>query len=269
MTTPIRGHKPGGWWTLILIATGFNLLFEYALRGINNLQTQPYLPVILTVIYLVYFTMLEDLIVRFRLNDVHLMVITFFFGTVYISFISGVAFISPTAAGINWGRLLYINLIWWGALQGVLTFYIANRLSLRDWGHRRLGWIGWSVAILVNLVVIRMFQRSELIPKARPTGLIAVLIVLAATLVLFRLMVPRTASQAAPPEFKRSLFLDGLAALTTLFFLFAAVFLTFDPIQAGTSNVNAASLRLVSIWTAVLAVFMLGYRLYSRRGISV
>ena len=51
-------------WRTVLVATGFNLLFEYSMRGINT--------------------------------------------------------------------LLSVVVVWWGGLQSVMTFYVANRIAPRD-----------------------------------------------------------------------------------------------------------------------------------------
>ncbi len=269
MNTQTAGRGTGNRWAIVLIAVGFNLLFEYALRGINNLRVQPGLPLILFIAYFTYFTMLEDLIVRHRLLDYQLMIASFFFGTVYVCLVAGIAFDKPQAFGLNWSGLLFVNLIWWGPLQAVLTFYLANRLAPRDWNHLRLGGLGWGVMLLLNGLIVVIFQRSGVIPKGTPVGLGTMIVILIVVAVLFRWTLPGASARAVSSAFQKGGVMDLLSALTVFIFLVCAVLLTSDPVRSGASNVNNVSLRIVSGWTVLLALVMLGYRLISKRPIPV
>lgn len=258
----------GNRWKIVLIATGFNLLFEYSMRGINNFPKQPVLPLILFAAYFTYFTMLEDLIVRFRLGDYHLFVASFFFGTIYVCLVSGAAFTPPLILGINWGYLLFINLVWWGAVQAVLTFYIANRLSPREWSHALLSKKGWTLMMFLNGFVVLLFQLSGVIPQGTLSGIIVMVIILTASALIFWKLQPKQEEKASP-EFKRSRVMDYLSIATAAVFFVCAVFLIFDPSHLGASNVNLTSVRIVSIWTTILAIIMLVYRLHTKRPIPV
>ena len=83
------GRGSGRQWPLILAATGFNLLFEYSWRGVNNIIQVPLLFVALFILYMTLFTILDDLIVEFRLRDYHLVIAAFFYGTIYEFLASG------------------------------------------------------------------------------------------------------------------------------------------------------------------------------------
>ncbi|MEM3726573.1 MAG: hypothetical protein QXK98_06920, partial [Candidatus Bathyarchaeia archaeon] len=69
-------------WNIVLAATGFNLLFEYSMRGINDLNLRPLLPLFLFWVYFPYFALLEDSITKYRLKDYNIVIAGFFFGTV-------------------------------------------------------------------------------------------------------------------------------------------------------------------------------------------
>ncbi|MFB0563776.1 MAG: hypothetical protein ACETWM_21475 [Candidatus Lokiarchaeia archaeon] len=263
------GFEVGNRWKIVLFATGFNLLFEYSMRGINNLVVQPVLPLILFTAYFTYFTMLEDLIVRYRLKDYHLIVASFFFGTVYVCLVSGAAFSAPRVLGINWGSLLFINLVWWGALQAVMTLYIANRVVPRDWDHPLLSKTGWGVMLFLNGMVVLLFQLSGVIPQGTLTGIIVMSIILVITAVIFWRILPEKSQRPSYPDFERSRAMDYLSVATAFIFFVCAVFLIFDPTKLGASNVNLLSVQIVLVWTTILAIIMLVYRLYSKRAISV
>lgn len=253
-------------WKIILIATAFNVLFEYSLRGINNLKVQPVLPFVLIATYFTLFTMIEDLIVRYKLKAYQLMILSFFYGTIYLAYISGLAFIKPSFLGIAWLPLIYVNVVWWGALQAVLTFYFANRICVRDWNHPRLSQKGWIICVGVNFFSIYLFQKSGVIPAGTPIGKLTMLTILIITLVAFTATLTK---KTTIRRFQNSKLLNFLSLLTVLLFIFSAIFLTHDPILAATSNVNALSLKIISVYTLVVSVILLGYRFITKKEISV
>lgn len=265
----MKNFETSSGWKIILIATGFNLLFEYSMRGINNLVVQPFLPPILFTAYFTYFTMLEDLIVRYNLKDYHLIVVAFFFGTIYKSLVSGTAVMPPLILGINWGSLLHTNLVWWGPLQTVMALYMANRLTPRDWNHSLLSKKGWGAMLALNGSVVLLFQLSGSIPKITLVGVIVMATILIVTALLFRRILPGKYERSSPLMFKKDRVMDYLNAFTVIIFFVCAVFLIHDPIKAGTSNVNRTSLQIVMVWTTILALVLLVYRLYTKRSIPV
>ena len=115
-------------WKIVFAAVSFNLLFEYSMRGVNNLVADPLLLLFLFLVYFPYFTILEDFITKYRLKDHNIVIAGFFFGTAFTLFVPATQFVEPQALGINWTAFLFVNIFWWGTIQGVLTFYIATRL---------------------------------------------------------------------------------------------------------------------------------------------
>ncbi len=253
-------------WRIVAVATLFNILFEYSLRGVNNLRVQPYLPFILFPIYFTLFTMVEDLIVRFKLKDYHVLILSFFYGTIYITWISGIVFVPPLFLGIKWSALFFINIAWWGFLQAILTFYLANALGRRDWNHPRLSRLGWVVCIGVQLVAIRLFQGSGVIPHGTPLGKFMILIVL---LISFTVFLKSLSGKREITEFRKSKFLNMLCFATICLFIFSAIILTGDPVRSDTSNINATSLKLISWWTVIVSLALIGERYVSKKEISV
>ncbi len=256
-------------WKIILIAAAFNLLLEYSLRGINNIPAQPFLPFVLFISYFTYFTMLEDLIIRFKLKDFHLMAISFFYGTIYLAFVSGILFIPPLFLGIRWGSMLFVNLVWWGAVQAVMTFYLANRLAKRNWQHGRMSKTGWAVMLFLNFLVILIFKFGGQIPNGTPIGYAAFILILFFNLLLIWKIWPKEDALKENLSFRKSNFMDILSFLTVALFVFSAIFLTFDPIRSLTSNVNQTALNVISWWSLIAAILMLVHRILSKKSISV
>lgn len=230
-------------WKTVSAATAFNMLFEYSMRGFNNLSVQPLLPFVLFTFYFSLYAMLEDLIVKYRLKDYHLIMAAFFFGTAYQFLVSGSALLHPSFLGVDWTNLVFVVVVWWGNLQSIVTFYFANRIAPRDWNHL-LSKKGWVAALIINCLMIMLFQLSGAIPKPTIPQLTIMLLVMAFAAVLFTTALPKSISNSSQ-TFNRSRFMDFFAASTVGIFLFCAMFLTFDPVRAKTSNVNATATAVV------------------------
>jgi len=262
-------RKMSGMWKRVIVATAFNLLFEYSMRGINNLPSQPVLPLILFTTYFTLFGMIEDIIARYRLRDHHLIVMAFSFGIIYQCFVSGAAFSPPLFLGISWRSVFFVILVWWGGIQTVMTFYLANRIVPRDWFRQRLPKMTWVTLLSINLSMILLFQLSGRIPRGTVIGVTMMLLVLLVSVALLLKMLPRVQERQTAPEFKRTQVMDLLAGLSIIIFIICAVFLTFDPTQYVASNINRTATRIVVNWSILSALIMLGYRLHSKVPISV
>lgn len=254
-------------WRIIIVAVMFNMLFEYSLRGLNNLRVLPILPFILVLFYFTYYTILEDLIVRYRFKDYNLLLLTFIFGLVYGMFISGDVFFNPQILGVNFTNMLYGNFIWGGLVQGVMTFYIANRLSPRDWNHKRLTKTGWIVLVTLNIFVILLFQLSGKISKGTIMGFLTISMLIA----LFSVMFWKTFSNKSrnEPLILKSMFFDVMSTATVAVFLMCATVFTYDPIMVGASMVNATSLKVILAWTTILAICTIAHRLATKKPIPI
>lgn len=258
----------GGRWSIPFIATGVNLLFEYSMRGVNDLSVRPVLPLFLFLWYFPYFTLLNDLILRYRLRDYHLVVAAFFFGSAF-------ALLAPFEAsdpagflGVNWTSFLFVNLAWWGAVQGVMTLYIADRLAPRDWQRSplprgaRAGFVLW---LLLVILLFRQFTPG--LPSWTATGAATMVVLAAASALLLWKLLPERS--APPPSLGGDKVMDTLASGSIILCVFSAVFLTFDSIMLGVHPVNQTAVRVIVGWTLVAAPAMLARRLLSGRPIPV
>jgi len=254
------------------MATLFNLLAEYSLRGINSLPVHPVLPLFLFLVYLAYFTMIEDLIVRYRLKDYHVFVAAFFFTLLFqLLFPQGGVFVPPLVLGINWSVLLFVNLIFWCPIQTVMALYLANRTTPRDWDHALLSRAGWGLSFFV-FVSLALLARLLTKGFAQVTlvGIMVMIGLIGATALAFRRLLPGPRERASLPEaFRKDTVMDYLGAFTVAFFLVSAVFLTRDPTYSYAHPVNRTALHVVMIGSTVVALSMLIHRVFSRRPISV
>jgi len=114
--------------------------------------------------------------------------------------------------------------------------------------------------------VVVLFQLSGYVPKGTVAGMVSMVIVLIATLIIFWRILPK--DERIYVEFERSRLMDYLSVITVAVFV-VSMFLVFDPTRLVASNVNLTAVRIVTVWTAILAVIMLAYRLYSKKEIPV
>lgn len=164
----------------ILLCTLFNLLFEYSARGIEEFAQRPWLVLALFGIYFTYFAMLEDLILRFKLKNYEIFLVAFAYGLFPIAFLTGNLYNKEIYsgiifAGVNIGTLIIIGIFAWGVVQGMVTLYLGNRLSPRDWDHPRMGKIGWILALLYQTMVMIYASTNPRTPRAANRSVISCL----------------------------------------------------------------------------------------------
>ncbi len=255
---------------IILIATLFNLSFELALRGIAGIFVRPGFIIGLFLIYFAYYSIVEDLIRRYRITNIQLLLVAFAFGLLPETFLTGTIFIPPLTFGINIVAIIGINIIWWGFTQGLLTMYFANRLVKRDWSESPMSKSGWilSVGFLIAVFMLN-FLSSKTITRGPGIGYIIVLVVFFALFfyLKFRLKSP----QQNPYEFERSYFLDLLVIGSLVMFLFSGLVLAQNPTFDSGSNsvITKNAVEFVKNITRVTFAGTLIYYIVRRRQITI
>lgn len=262
----------GNRWKTVLIVTLVNLLMEYSVRGINNLREIPLLPLALFLNYFPYFAMIEDLIGKYRLKDYQVFVAALCFGLLWQLLGPSAVFFPPLVLGVNWGILLFVNLVWWAPIQTVLAFYIANRvLPRQEWDSPLLSKAGWVLSLILFVSVTLAFRVSVPgFPLVRPPQIIIMGGLILAAAAAFRRILPSPRQLSSPPPlFEKDRVLDGISAGMILFLLYCALFLTSQPSVVYVSHVNITALRAVLKASLLVAGAMLAHRLRSRRPIPV
>lgn len=254
--------KIGNRWKLVLLATFFNLSFEYAFRGYTEFLTRPFQPLFLFGAYFAFYTILEDLIVRFKLTNYQLVLAIWPLGLIPMALGTGVLFHQPLFFGINWVNLFFIELLWWGILQAILTFYFANRIVPRDWNHPRMGKLEWLLAlgyVAGGFGFIRMVRPP--VAPGTPIGyfMFTLLLIVPVIILYFDLKKDRQRSRKSW-KFEKSKVLDVLSFGTLVLFLFLGTYFgghqTFD--TASSALINPTARLLINRWTFIYsAVFLL------------
>lgn len=246
---------------IVLLATLFNLSFEYSLRGASILFTKPQLFISLVVTYFALYSMVEDLIVRLKLKDYQVLLLTSIYMMVYMAFITGVIFEKPYFLGINPVNLIFVGILWSGIIQGPLTFYFANRIQARDWNHPKMSTLGWSLCLLTTIFVwIIHYLGNPYKAIGLPVGYLIWGLSEAFLVVLLFLTIKKNKS-TAQVNFVKSPVLDFLAFGTFFIFLFSLFFLTRGQFISVATEVNRPALVVVNLWTVFLSTILTIFRL--------
>ncbi|KYK32633.1 MAG: hypothetical protein HXS46_04565 [Theionarchaea archaeon] len=259
-------------FSLILYCAIFNLLFEYSARGLPQFISRPLFMFALFGIYFTYFSMLEDLIVRFRLKNYQIFLCAFLYGLFPIAFLTGNLFNTNVysgimLAGVNMGTLIIIGILAWGVVQGIITLYFANRLQTRDWNHPRMGKVGWTSAVLYQLLVMIYAHRNPVTPRGTPLGYLVfgLLVIVAVTLFIRSLKIPKPSIQ----PFQPSKFMDFLAfGSVAIFFILGTFFISGAQIVTS-QPLNLLAVTLENIWVIFCGLTFFIYRLQKKSDVVV
>lgn len=256
--------------SIIVLATVFNLLFEYSVGGVNRLVQRPLTILWLFFIYFCLFSMLEDLIRRFRITNLEVAVFAVCFGIFPELYLTGSIFTEPLVLGINWESFVTINVVWWGTLQSLVTLYFANRLVPRRWEDERyMGWLGWvlCIAYIAFLCAVSM-TTSDTLRRGPVVGYAiasAVQVCGAAYLVL---NIDRREPRAKY-AFEPHPLLDLVAFGSVAAFLLIGTFVAGTNATSQEGNVlELNSLLLATLWTFMVFAGVLAFYAWKRRPIA-
>lgn len=260
-------------WKIILLAALFNLSFEYAFRGYTEFFTRPFQPLFLFGAYFAFYTILEDLIVRFKLTNYQLVLAIWPLGLIPMALGTGLLFDQPQLLGINWTNFFFITFLWWGILQAILTFYFANRLVQRDWGHPRLGKLGWLISlgyVIGSFGFVRLMK-----PPASPgtpiSYLMFIFLLIIPIIILYFDLQTDKHKQRQAWKFDSSRVLDFLTFGSLLLFLFLSTYFgahqTFD--VASSSQINPTARLIIIGWTFIYSAVFLFYRWFKKKNVTI
>ena len=250
---------------IVLVATVFNLLFEYSMRGTGLFQRGFFL---LFFLYFSYYSLVEDLIVKYRITNRQLIILAFCFGVIPEAFLTGVLFLPPLIVGVNMLYFLFINVVWWGCLQGLLTFYFATRLVRRDWNHRRLSWFGWGIRLTyIGCVALSSFVYSPVLPKGPVAGYVVVFVTIIVG-VAYLYHVLRNPQQDVYTV-HRSALLDLLSFASVCVFLILGTFVATTQTRVGGSLINGLAAQWSTVWTVIVFCGVIIYYVVHKKQITI
>jgi hypothetical protein len=251
---------------IVLLATVFSILFEYSMRGIGGLFHRGIF--LLFFLYLSYYSLVEDLIVKYKITNKQLIIIAFCFGVIPEAFLTGSIFSPPLYMGINISRFIFINFVWWGFLQGLVTFYFANRIVNRTWYHRKLNYFGWGIRIIyIACVSIFTFFASPVLPKGPVIGYIVVFGTIALGFIYIKKNLTTPQQDVYP--FEQSYILDFLSFGSVIIFIILGTFVATTQALMEGSLLNVKAAQLSSAWTVVVFIGVIIYYLFHKKQITI
>lgn len=260
-------------WKIIFVAAIFNLSFEYAFRGYSEFLARPLQTIFLFGTYFALYTILEDVIVRFKLSNYQLVLAIWPLGLIPMALGTGVLFYQPQLLGINWINFFFITFLWWGILQAIFTFYFANRIAPRNWDHPRLGRIGWTLALgfLIGGFVLIKIMKPPVSPGTPIGYLIWLILSIIPIVYLYYDIHKRKQQQKKPWTFTPSRVLDFLSFGSLALFLFLGTYLgdhqTLD--QASSSFINPTALLIINRWTFIYSVVFLLNQWLKKKDVTI
>ncbi|KYK36209.1 MAG: hypothetical protein HXS46_06185 [Theionarchaea archaeon] len=253
-------------YKIVLLAAAFSLLFEYSMRGIGGLFRSGFF--LLFFLYCSYYSLVEDLIVRYRITNKQLLVVAFCFGVVPEAFLTGAIFAPPLNLGVNIARFFFINIVWWGCLQGLVTFYFATRIVQRDWNHRTLGYFGWGIRLAyIAGVSVLTFFRSPVLPRGPLTGYIIVFFTIALGVVYLKHTLK--SPQQDVYAFRKSALLDFLSFGSVFVFLGLGTFVATTQTLVEGSLLNLLASQVSTVWTVIVFCGVVIYYVHRRKQITI
>ncbi|GAB4161564.1 MAG: hypothetical protein Fur0021_34820 [Candidatus Promineifilaceae bacterium] len=256
-------------FSIIFYCVLFNLLFEYSARGLGFTLERPIFYLFMAGIYASYYAIFEDLIVRFKLTNLQIALFSVFWSFYPTTFITN-NLINPRTysginiLGINLGALLFISLFAWPFLQGIFTFYLANRLAPRDWNHPRMGVIGYALAIGYLLIIPIINRPAETVANVRFITYAAVFLLMLFVLGAFIFSVRRGRREKAP-TFERLPFMDFLVFASVIILFVLGTFFYRGEQVTTTQALSQRAVVIQHAWLALSAILFLIYRLFIRR----
>lgn len=207
------------------MVTLFSMFAEYWVRGRYTFQKPIYEWIIMFVFYFALFKMADDLVRRFRLKDYQLFLFAATFGMVQETFNTGGAVGGVTVFGINPGGIIF-PLLMWGVIQTLLGFYFGRRVLGMSMEHRKMGKLGWALAIGINVVVlIGVLSEKKSFGTFMGYG-ICILIVAILLFMLIRSIKRSQPQEEAVANFKRVRLLDLVITIYFIVGIISGTFLT-------------------------------------------
>jgi len=216
--------------------------------------------------------MLEDFIARYKFEDKHVVLFSSCYGTLYFFISSNIYSINPWFFGVNLGMLLFVSIVWWAFYQTLFPLYLSHRLFSRDWNRDYLSKAKWIIVFGVHLLANFLIVISPATIIGTPIGYITTVLIAAIfAIFLIKSLKNRNDKDSINlenqeiTELEQFKILDILGIISFILMSFSAIFLILDPIQAGSSRVNATALTIIIIWTFIVMITELFILIFKRK----
>ena len=254
-------------WKVVLIATAYNLLFEYSVRSIYDLIARPFLPLILFLTYFSFFIIIYNFKERFRPADYQLCMFVMALSILYsVFFLPGTYFfIEPKIFGVNWLLFIWIHLFWWSIFQTIMPFYIARRLGFEGVSGHPTSKLWLLLALVIYISTGLFFKAKVYYPPVEARG--AGLALIIAFSLLFMLWKDKNRRNHIESGYSK--LIDLLALLTIIVMIVCVFFVPYTPSKILYHSINKTGENIMAVWSTFTTILLIFYRIATRKPIPI
>ncbi|MGD2249768.1 MAG: hypothetical protein PVF58_15270 [Candidatus Methanofastidiosia archaeon] len=174
----------------IAICVSFNVLLEFWVHGVSGFLNFV-LVISLILMYVSLFIMIEDLIVRYKLKDYHVLLLAFSYGLFQETFNTGSVFNNPQIFGVNVFNIIMVNVLWWGIIQCLYSRYFAVQIVGESKKESKTSIYGWIFAIGFNMLLFLGSVFESHLPEGTSSGyIISIGLIISGLVAFFVLKTP-------------------------------------------------------------------------------
>ncbi len=256
MKTPLLSFNRNSPKTkLILVCVVFNLLLELWVHGIGGFLN-PVLTISLFLIYLSYFLILVDLIVRLNLRDYHVLLIGFIYGMLQETLNTGSVFNEAFLLGVNPINIFMANVLWWGILQSAFAYYFAKTIVQDSENEfEKMGLRGWMFAIGINVFFFAVLGIEGNYPDGTAIGYLVSLTLVVIAIALFVIDIKKKTKDIL--RIKHIRFVDTLMRIQIIVCVVMGIMHTFI--------LGVVALYLFLLWSVFTGIVYLTFSLKGHR----
>lgn len=246
----------------IFVCVIFNLVYEFAFRGFAGFLTVPVLLPLLTVFYISYYSFLNYLIQKFKLHNYELFAVITLIGLpVSISF-------NGFRQKLEFGMFFIQDFSWAFVLQGLFTFYLANRFFPRDWNEPLSSKKGVFFSLLgIILTISAFFKGTKVLERDyHPLSILITFFYFGFWLIF--LLVSLKFAKHQMWGFTRSKLLDFIT-ISTFFICLILGLIPFPVSVVANSVVRTPAILVFVGWTFIFTAVYLYYRLKNKREVPI
>ncbi|NVM02363.1 MAG: hypothetical protein HWN67_08500 [Candidatus Helarchaeota archaeon] len=255
-------------WKMIIFCTFYNLLFEFSMRGISGFLDR-FLAFWLFWVYFAFFNMVIHIAIISYGSERAVLASTATFGIIPATFVTGVVFINPDFTGLNTIILIIVLIVWWGILQTWFPLYMSGKLFGEQILDGKLNKIGW-ILCLVYIAVFTLIAFTGATKGALHGYIISIIIF--SLLFIWTFIEIWKANQVGKKElidneqnlFDSRLLEFGFYATVIISFISGLILPLFDK-PIGDPHIYPKSLWLMSIWSILLMIITLIYKLKEKK----
>ena len=141
-------------------------------------------------------------------------------------------------------------------MQSIVTFYFANRINVRAWGHPRMGKVGWGLCIGYQLLMVVAARSNPYRPRGAPLSYVVALLLMILVAALFVKSLSKKEERSW--QFQPSWVMDVCAFGSVILFVILGTFVQ-GPQIITSHSLNRTAVVIESVWVVAVGITFLVY----------